>query len=167
MLSWTDGMVASLQAIAKEVRKLQVTGNKVVFTNGCFDILHAGHIDLLSHARSLGDVLVVAINSDTSVARMKGVNRPIIPEHERAEILAGIECVDFVGTFDDDNPLQAILEIHPDVLVKGADWMSNIVGQREVESWGGSVVTVPLVEGLSTTSIVERVVERYGSRPNR
>ena len=162
MLSWTDGMVASLQAVANEVRKLQAAGKKVVFTNGCFDILHAGHIDLLRRARALGAALVVAINSDASVRRMKGPNRPIIPELERGELLAGLEMVDFVCTFDEDTPLEAIMKIHPDVLVKGADWTANIVGQPEVEGWGGKVVALPLVEGQSTTGIVERVITRYG-----
>src|SRR5919197_6422128 len=115
-------MVGHLQEIAAAVRKLQAAGKTVVFTNGCFDILHAGHIDLLRRARALGDVLVVAINSDASVARMKGPNRPIITESERAELLAGLEIVDFVCVFDEDTPLRAILEIHPDILVKGADW---------------------------------------------
>ena len=163
MLSWTDGMVASLQAVATEVRALQAAGKKVVFTNGCFDILHSGHIDLLRSARELGDALVVAVNADVSVGRMKGLNRPIIPEEERAELLAGLEMVDFVCLFDEDTPLEAILQIRPDILVKGADWTANIVGQAEVESWGGRVVALPLVEGHSTTGIVERVVARYGT----
>ena len=154
-------MVAPLQAVANEVHKLQAAGKKVAFTNGCFDILHSGHIDLLRRARQLGDALVVAINSDASVARMKGPNRPIVPEQERAELLSGLEMVDFVCAFDEDTPLEAILKIHPDVLVKGADWTANIVGQTEVENWGGKVVALPLVEGRSTTGIVERVVNRY------
>src|SRR5437762_4023966 len=116
MLSWTDRMVASLQAVANEVRALQAAGKNVVFTNGCFDILHSGHIDLLRRSRELGDALVVAINSDTSIARIKGPNRPIIPEHERAELLDGFEMVNFVCWFDDDTPLQAIQTIHPDIL---------------------------------------------------
>jgi D-beta-D-heptose 7-phosphate kinase/D-beta-D-heptose 1-phosphate adenosyltransferase len=155
-------MVASLQAVATEVRNLQAAGKKIVFTNGCFDILHSGHIDLLYRARALGDALVVAINSDASVARMKGPNRPIIPQGERAELLAGLEMIDFVCVFDEDTPLEAILQIRPDVLVKGADWTSNIVGQPEVEGWGGKTVALTLVEGRSTTGIVERVLTRYG-----
>jgi D-beta-D-heptose 7-phosphate kinase/D-beta-D-heptose 1-phosphate adenosyltransferase len=154
-------MVASLQAVAAEVRSLQAAGKKIVFTNGCFDILHSGHIDLLYRARALGDAMVVAINSDASVVRMKGPNRPIIPQSERAELLAGLEMVDFVCVFDEDTPLEAILRIRPDVLVKGADWTANIVGQPEVEAWGGKVVALPLVEGRSTTGIVERVLSRY------
>src|SRR5437867_1872508 len=156
-------MIAAAKAVAEEVRRLQATGKKAVFTNGCFDILHAGHIDLLQRARDLGDALVVAINSDASVARAKGRNRPIIPERERAELLDGLEMVDFVCTFDEDTPLQVILAIRPNVLVKGADWTDNIVGQSEVESWNGKVVAVPLIPGCSTTAIVERVLARYGN----
>ena len=165
MLSWT--MIASIHAIANEVRKLQAAGKRVVFTNGCFDLLHSGHIDLLRRARVLGDALVVAINSDASVARMKGANRPIILERERAELLDGFEMVDFVCAFSEDTPLEAILEIRPDVLVKGADWKANIVGQPEVEGRGGKVVALSLVEGYSTTGIVERVVARYGAERAR
>jgi len=156
-------MIASVQGVAAAVRKLQSAGKKIVFTNGCFDILHAGHMDILRRARESGDALVVAINSDASVARIKGPNRPIIPEHERAELLNALEVVDFVCSFDEDTPLEAILKIHPDVLVKGADWADNIVGQREVEGWQGKVVTLPLVEGYSTSGIVERVLVRYGN----
>jgi len=156
-------MVAPPDAVAACVQKLQSAGKTVVFTNGCFDILHSGHIDLLRRARALGDALVVAINSDSSIARIKGSNRPIVPQHERAELLDGLEVVDFVSWFEDDTPLQAILTIHPDVLVKGADWTDNIVGQREVEGWGGKVLSLPLIEGSSTTGIVERVLARYGN----
>jgi D-beta-D-heptose 7-phosphate kinase/D-beta-D-heptose 1-phosphate adenosyltransferase len=154
-------MIASLETTANAVRALQMAGKKVVFTNGCFDILHRGHLNLLRSARELGDALVVAINTDASVARIKGINRPIIPERERAELLDGMEMVDFVCLFDEETPLEAILSIRPDILVKGADWTSNIVGQAEVEGWGGTVVGLPLVEGRSTTGIIERVVARY------
>ena len=161
-----SGRVKSIHETAEEVRKLQESGKRVVFTNGCFDILHTGHLDLLQRARELGDVLVVAINSDASVRRMKGPNRPIIPENERAELLAGLEMVDLVCTFDEDTPLEAILKIHPDVLAKGADWsVAGIVGRTEVEGWGGKVVALPLVEGKSTTGIVERVLARFGRTP--
>jgi rfaE bifunctional protein nucleotidyltransferase chain/domain len=156
-------MILSLEAVAREARTLQGAGKKVIFTNGCFDILHSGHIELLRSARALGDALVVAINSDASVGRMKGPNRPIIPEHERAELLDAMEMVDLVCTFDEDTPLEAILRIRPDVLVKGADWTANIVGQPEVESWGGKVVALSLVDGRSTTGIIERVLARYGT----
>jgi len=156
-------MVVSLQAVAEEVRKQQATGKKIVFTNGCFDILHSGHIDLLRRARALGDMLVVAINSDTSVRRSKGQDRPVIPEQERAELLDSLEMVDYVCTFDEETPLEAILLIHPDVLVKGADWTENIVGQADVEGWGGHVVALSLIQGKSTTSIIDRVLARYGT----
>jgi D-beta-D-heptose 7-phosphate kinase/D-beta-D-heptose 1-phosphate adenosyltransferase len=155
-------MIAPRTALAAEVHRVQEQGKKVVFTNGCFDILHSGHLDLLRRSRSLGDVLVVAINSDSSVARMKGSSRPIIPQEERAELLDSMEMVDFVTFFDEDTPLETILELHPDILVKGADWTSNIVGQTEVEGWGGKVVALSLVEGRSTTGIVDRVLARYG-----
>jgi len=156
--------IGSCAAISNQVRQLQKSGKKVVFTNGCFDILHPGHIALLRRARAQGDVLVVAINTDASVARMKGPNRPIITESERAELLAGLDMVDFVCAFAEDTPLGAILEIRPDVLVKGADWgLQDIVGRTEVESWGGRVVTLPLVEGQSTTGIIERIIARYGN----
>ena len=152
----------ALDSIARETRALKASGKKLVFTNGCFDILHPGHVDLLRRARSLGDALVVAINSDESVRRIKGPNRPIFSESERAEVLRAFEMVDFVCIFSEDTPLQTILALQPDVLVKGADWVDNIVGSREVESWGGRVAALPLVAGQSTTGIVERVLSRYG-----
>jgi D-beta-D-heptose 7-phosphate kinase/D-beta-D-heptose 1-phosphate adenosyltransferase len=155
-------MISALDSVAEKARQLQASGKKVVFTNGCFDILHPGHIDLLRRARNLGDALVVAINTDASVRRFKGPRRPITPEQERGELLAGLEMVDFVCMFDEDTPLEAILKVRPDVLVKGADWgLDGIVGRNEVENWGGKVVAIPLVEGQSTTSIVERVLARY------
>ena len=156
--------IESLESMAERARNLRQSGKKVVFTNGCYDILHPGHIELLSKARGLGDVLVVAINTDDSVRRLKGPGRPIFDEAERAELLGALEMVDFVCTFSEDTPLEAILKIRPDVLVKGADWgIDEIVGRVEVESWGGRVVAVPLVGGKSTTGIVERVLTRYGN----
>jgi rfaE bifunctional protein nucleotidyltransferase chain/domain len=150
-------------ALAAETRRLQSSGKKVVFTNGCFDVLHPGHLDLLKRARALGDALIVAINGDSSVKRLKGPNRPVFPEQERAEILSALDMVDYVTAFDEDTPLEAIVAIRPDVLVKGADWTDNIVGSREVEGWGGKVVALPLVAGQSTTGIIERVLERRTS----
>jgi D-beta-D-heptose 7-phosphate kinase/D-beta-D-heptose 1-phosphate adenosyltransferase len=155
--------IRSRESITTEVRRLQTSGKKVVFTNGCFDVLHPGHLDLLSRARSMGDALVVAINSDSSVRRLKGPDRPVFPETERGEILSALDSVDYVCTFEEDTPLQAILEIRPDVLVKGADWTDNIVGSKEVEGWGGKVVALPLVEGQSTTGIIERILHRGSS----
>jgi rfaE bifunctional protein nucleotidyltransferase chain/domain len=159
--------VASIQtrdSIGQDVRRLQSSGKRIVFTNGCFDIIHPGHIDLLGRARELGDVLVVAINSDNSVRRLKGPDRPVFPEAERAEILKALNMVDFVCTFDEDTPLETILIVHPDVLVKGADWTANIVGQREVEEWGGKVEALPLVAGQSSSGVIERVLTRLDSK---
>ena len=156
-------MIGSLEEVAERVHNLQAGGRKIVFTNGCFDILHSGHISLLQKARKFGDGLVVGINSDASVARIKGPKRPIISENERAELIDGLEMVDFVCSFDEDTPLQAILKIRPNVLVKGADWIHNIVGQSEVERWNGQVVALPLIPGCSTAAIVERVLALYGN----
>ena len=156
--------IASLESVAESAGLLRKSGKRVVFTNGCYDILHPGHIDLLYRARALGEVLVVAINSDQSVRRLKGPGRPIFDQNERAEILAGLEMVDLVCIFDQETPLQTILAIRPDILVKGADWdIDDIVGRPEVESWGGQVVAVPWIEGNSTTAIIERVLARYGN----
>jgi len=156
--------IDSPDAVAEQVRRLQASGKKIVFTNGCFDVLHPGHLDLLTRARALGDALVVAINGDDSVKRLKGPNRPIFPETERGEILSALEPVDYVCTFNEDTPLEAILSIRPDILVKGADWTDNIVGSKEVEGWGGKVVALPLVPGQSTTGVIERILERSRDR---
>src|SRR5437016_11170626 len=133
-------------------------GRRVVFTNGCFDLLHPGHIETLEKARNLGDLLVVGVNSDRSVREMKGEGRPILPEQERAEILAALECVDGVVIFDEPTPREIIAALLPDVLVKGGDWASDrIVGREEVEAAGGKVVLAPVVSGRSTTAIRERI----------
>jgi len=141
---------------------LKNSGKKLVFTNGCFDILHVGHVRYLNQARALGDALVVAINSDRSTRDIKGPSRPIVPEAERAEILAALSCVDYVIIFDDATPRDVIGSIVPDVLVKGADWsIDEIVGRDTVESSGGVVLSIPLVEGASTTEIIRKVLERF------
>ncbi len=133
-------------------------GRRVVFTNGCFDLLHPGHIETLEKARSMGDALVVGVNSDRSVRQMKGVGRPILPECERAEILAALECVDGVVIFDEPTPQEIIAALLPDVLVKGGDWASDqIVGRKEVEAAGGRVISIPVVAGYSTTAILEKI----------
>ena len=133
-------------------------GRRVVFTNGCFDLLHPGHIETLEKARSLGEALIVGVNSDRSVRAMKGVGRPILPELERAEILAALECVDAVVIFDEPTPRETIAALLPDVLVKGGDWASDqIVGREEVEAAGGHIVLVPVVSGHSTTAILEKI----------
>jgi len=136
-------------------------GRRVVFTNGCFDLLHAGHVRLLEAARAAGDILVVGLNSDRSVATLKGADRPFVPEPERAETLLALESVDRVVIFEDDTPLETIRTLLPDVLVKGADWaLGDVVGRREVEAAGGRVVRVELLAGRSTTRIVEGLHRR-------
>jgi D-beta-D-heptose 7-phosphate kinase/D-beta-D-heptose 1-phosphate adenosyltransferase len=135
-------------------------GRRVVFTNGCFDLLHPGHVRSLEAARALGDILIVGINSDRSTRELKGEGRPILPELERAEVLAGLECVDGVVIFDEMTPQQIISNLVPDVLVKGSDWPADqIVGREEVEAAGGKVVLAPVVPGYSTTAILQRVRE--------
>jgi len=131
---------------------------RVVFTNGCFDLLHPGHIRCLEEARALGDVLIVAINSDASVRRMKGAERPVMPEAERAEVLAALAAVDYVTVFEEDTPREIIARILPDVLVKGGDWgPDEIVGRAEVEAAGGRVVRIPLEPEYSTTKLLEKI----------
>ena len=135
-------------------------GRRVVFTNGCFDLLHPGHIGSLEQARSLGDVLIVGLNSDSSVRQLKGAGRPVLPERERAEILASLECVDAVVIFDALTPREVIARLLPDVLVKGGDWASDqIVGREEVEAAGGRIVSIPVVAGYSTTEILRKIRE--------
>src|SRR5512139_531648 len=155
--------IKTLEEMLQVRSELRAQGRKLVFTNGCFDILHAGHVRYLNQARALGDALVVAVNSDRSVREIKGPGRPIIPEMERAEVLTALACVDFVFLFDDPTPQRVIDAIVPDVLVKGADWTpGNIVGRETVEAAGGKVCNVPLVEGASTSGIIEAVLARFG-----
>lgn len=135
-------------------------GRRVVFTNGCFDLLHPGHIQLLEQARALGDVLIVGLNSDESVCRLKGAGRPVLPENERAEILAALEAVDAVVIFNELTPREVIAGLLPDVLVKGGDWPGDqIVGRAEVEAAGGRVVSVPVLAGYSTTEVLRKIRE--------
>ena len=146
---------AEAAAFAEGARR---AGRRVVFTNGVFDLLHPGHIRYLQHARALGDLLIIGLNSDASVRRNKGPERPINNEEERAEILAALECVDAVTVFDEDTPADIITAIQPDILVKGADWAEDsIVGRETVEASGGSVVRVPIEQGYSTTEIIRRI----------
>jgi D-beta-D-heptose 7-phosphate kinase/D-beta-D-heptose 1-phosphate adenosyltransferase len=138
-------------------------GRRVIFTNGCFDLLHPGHLRGFDLARELGDVLIVGLNSDASVRQLKGPGRPVIPEHERAEILAALESVDAVVVFDELTPREVISRLLPDVLVKGGDWPGDqIVGREEVEAAGGRVVSVPLVPGYSTSAILQKIREGFG-----
>lgn len=132
----------------------------VVFTNGCYDILHPGHIRLLEQARSLGDVLILALNTDASVARLKGPTRPLIDQQERAEMAMALEAVDAVTFFDEDTPRELIAEVLPDILIKGADWAHFIAGREEVEAAGGKVMALALEPGYSTTNIVEELLAR-------
>ncbi|HVG29635.1 MAG TPA: D-glycero-beta-D-manno-heptose 1-phosphate adenylyltransferase [Pyrinomonadaceae bacterium] len=154
---------------AAEVRaRLRAEGRRLVFTNGCFDLLHVGHVRYLRQARSLGDALLVAINSDRAVRELKGAGRPVMPAGERAEVLAALEAVSYVTVFDELSPRQLIAKLLPDVLVKGGDYaLSEIHGREEVEAAGGRVVALPFVEGASTTDIIERIRDVTGDRESR
>ncbi len=150
----------ALAAVLSRTRR----GRTVVFTNGCFDLLHAGHVDLLGRARALGDLLVVGVNDDASVTRLKGPTRPVTPLSERAYVLAGLACVDYVCAFAEDTPLALVAALAPDVLVKGGDWpVSAIVGAELVAARGGRVESLPLLPGLSTTNIIARILARHAS----
>ena len=138
-------------------RAWREAGKKVVFTNGCYDLLHPGHVRLLEAARSLGDILILALNTDASVSRMKGPSRPLMGEQERAELAAALEAVDAVTFFDEDTPRELIAAVLPDVLVKGADWCHFIAGREEVEAAGGEVRALPMEPGFSSTNIVEEM----------
>lgn len=151
------------EALAPILQSFRKTNKKIVFTNGCFDLLHIGHIRYLNECKQHGDILVVGLNTDDSVRQIKGDTRPILPLDERAELLAALETVDFVVPFPETIPLPTIITLKPDVLIKGADYtLDTIVGRDEVISWGGCVETVPLVEGQSTSNIIDRIVERFG-----
>jgi D-beta-D-heptose 7-phosphate kinase/D-beta-D-heptose 1-phosphate adenosyltransferase len=153
----------------EELKKIlaahQKKGKKVVFTNGCYDLIHVGHVRYLEEAKSYGDILVVAVNSDDSVRKLKGEKRPLIPEQERAEVLSALSCVDYVVIFDELDPHDIITCLKPNVLVKGGDWtVDTIIGRDVVEASGGKVISLPYIEGdfSSTSKIIERIVERYG-----
>jgi rfaE bifunctional protein nucleotidyltransferase chain/domain len=150
--------VLTLEEIILRFGREKRNGRKVVFTNGCFDLLHPGHIRSLEAARGLGDVLIVGLNSDESVRALKGVHRPVIPERERAEIMASLECVDAVTIFAELTPQKVIAALLPDVLVKGGDWAGDqIVGRQEVEAAGGRVERIDVVPGYSTTEILQKI----------
>jgi D-beta-D-heptose 7-phosphate kinase/D-beta-D-heptose 1-phosphate adenosyltransferase len=147
--------------VVAEVRRRRLAGQKIVFTNGCFDLLHVGHVRSLRQAAALGDFLVLGLNSDASVRRLKGSGRPLYPQEARAELLAALECVDAVTIFDEDTPLDLIAAIAPDILVKGGDYRpEEVVGREVVEAAGGRLVLIPLVEGYSTTHLIRRAAER-------
>ncbi|NNG27692.1 MAG: D-glycero-beta-D-manno-heptose 1-phosphate adenylyltransferase [Ignavibacteriaceae bacterium] len=152
----------SLEEIKSIRSTLKADNKKVVFTNGCFDLIHAGHIDYLNKAKALGDVLIVGLNSDYSVKRIKGEKRPIINEDERAEIISNIKPVDYVVLFDEDTPAELIKELVPDLLIKGADWkIDKIVGVEAVLANGGEVRTIEFINDQSTTKIVDLITSRY------
>jgi rfaE bifunctional protein nucleotidyltransferase chain/domain len=154
--------IKTIQELRPILAILRAAGKKVVFTNGCFDIIHTGHTRYLAKARSLGDLLVVAVNSDSSVRGLKGDKRPINSESDRMEALAALQAVDFVTLFSEPDPYRIISELEPDVLVKGGDWaIEKIIGRDVVEARGGRVVNVPFVEGASTTGIIEKIVSKY------
>ena len=154
--------IVTLEKLVPLLDAARRSGKKVVFTNGCFDIMHAGHVRYLAAARSEGDLLVVGLNSDASVRSIKGNRRPIVNQDQRAEVLASLECVDYVVLFDSPDPLALIQTLKPDVLVKGADWTEEkIIGGDVVKSNGGSVVRIPLVPEISTTQIIQRILESH------
>jgi D-beta-D-heptose 7-phosphate kinase / D-beta-D-heptose 1-phosphate adenosyltransferase len=155
--------IVTRDTLREQIKELKHAGRRIVFTNGCFDLMHIGHITYLNDARALGDVLVIGLNTDDSVRRLKGPLRPIIPESERSHVLAALECVDFVVLFDDDTPRDLITEVRPDILAKGEDYtVEEVVGHDIVSEYGGEVRLIPLVGGVSTSTIIERIRERDG-----
>lgn len=156
-----QGKIGKLHEIKNILAKAKKERKTVVFTNGCFDLLHRGHLHLLREAKKRGDILVVALNSDRSVKAVKGPDRPILPDSERAELIAALEMVDYVTCFDEPDPYEVIRELKPDVLVKGGDWpKDSIVGANIVEGQGGKVAVIPYLEGHSTTEIIERMCKK-------
>ena len=152
--------IKNLKTLKPIINRLKEKGKRIVFTNGCFDILHLGHVEYLEKAKSKGDILIAAINSDDSVRRLKGRKRPIIKEEDRSRILAALESIDYVIIFGQDTPYGLIKELRPDVLIKGADWKKdNIVGLDLVKKYGGRVETVKLSPGRSTTGIIRKIIE--------
>jgi rfaE bifunctional protein nucleotidyltransferase chain/domain len=154
------GVLYTRADLARARAEWRRAGKAVVFTNGCYDILHPGHIRLLEKARSLGDVLILALNTDASVARLKGPTRPLISQDERAQMAMALDAVDAVTLFDEDTPRELIAEVLPDILIKGADWAHFIAGREEVEAAGGKVTALALEPGYSTTNIVEELLAR-------
>ena len=150
--------IKSASEIRSVVLELKHSLQKVVMTNGCFDLIHPGHVRYLNQARSHGDLLLVALNSDATVRRLKGTGRPILSEEDRCEMVAALECVDLVSVFEEETPALLIRDLLPDVLVKGGDWpLDEIVGRAEVEAAGGEVISIPFEEGYSTTSLIEQI----------
>jgi D-beta-D-heptose 7-phosphate kinase/D-beta-D-heptose 1-phosphate adenosyltransferase len=153
------------KTLLRIIKDLKAKGKRIVFTNGCFDLLHIGHIRYLEEAKALGDVLVVGVNSDSSVRKLKGPKRPILHEEERTEILSGLGCVDYITLFDEIDPLKLITSLQPNVLVKGGDWTKEqTVGREVVERSGGEVVILPFVQGASTSNLIETILKKYEKR---
>ena len=154
--------LANKSEAKKIINKWRSENKTIVFTNGCFDIIHRGHVEYLQETKMLGDILIVGLNSDSSVRSIKGTPRPYQNEQDRAAILNAMEMVDMVVIFDEDTPLKLICELKPDVLVKGGDYVSqSIVGANEVKSWGGDVKTIPFLKGYGTSKLIEKILERY------
>ncbi|HZS47731.1 MAG TPA: adenylyltransferase/cytidyltransferase family protein [Blastocatellia bacterium] len=157
------GKVVDIPQLVDERTRLKSAHKRLVMTNGCFDIIHPGHISYLRQAKSLGDCLAVALNTDRAVGELKGPKRPIFNEIERCEVISALEMVDYAVIFDDVSPQSIIATVLPDVLVKGGDWsIDRIIGRAEVEAAGGTVISLPYIEGSSTTDIVDRILSRYG-----
>lgn len=157
--------IKDLQELKKAIDFHKKKDKKIVFTNGCYDLIHIGHLRCFREGKRLGDILIVALNSDRSVRSIKGPPRPIIPQEERAEIVSSLESVDYVTIFDQDDPLDIIASIKPDILVKGGDWnLNTILGREIVESYGGKVFALPLVKGVSTTQIIKNIASQYSSK---
>ena len=155
--------ILKLSDLLQVIEDLRKAGKRIVFTNGCFDILHVGHVRYLAAARSKGDALILGLNSDASVKSIKPDNRPIVNQDQRAEVLAGLACVDYITIFDDPDPLALIQTIKPDVLIKGADWKeTDIIGSDVVKSYGGKVIRIEVVPDISTSRIIQRILELYG-----
>lgn len=153
--------IKTVNTLSRILRRLKNKGRKIVFTNGCFDILHYGHAKYLEEAKKNGDILIVAVNTDASVRKIKGRGRPVVDEKNRARLVAALGCVDYVTLFSQDTPIQVIKKLKPDILIKGADWnKANIVGAGFVSSYGGKVQTIKLVKGLSTTGIINKIVKK-------
>lgn len=158
----SEAKILSREMMVKERTRLREAGRALVFTNGAFDILHAGHVTYLQFAREQGEALCVGLNSDASVKRYKGDKRPVNSQADRALVLAALGCVDYVVIFDEDEPKELIAEIIPDVLVKGADWAHYVSGRDVVEAHGGRVVLAEMVEGRSTSAVIRKIIEAYG-----
>lgn len=151
------------EALKEKIDQVRSKGKKIVFTNGCFDILHAGHVRYLKEAKSKGDILVLGLNSDSSVRALKGDKRPLIPQGERADIISALESVNYVTIFNELTPLSLIEYLQPDFIVKGGDWREeDVVGKDSVKKWGGAVIIIPEVKGCSTTNIIEKIKNLYG-----